>query len=440
MNYRYHLCIPNKDSVRVQFWNPQSQSPNESSGTLNRDRLNDRIQSMLTDSYQLVGNAIRTVGEALFDCLFDSQLREHFLTCYQQVVLEKQQTLEMILAINETALPELVAYPWEFICLPKRYQQGEIRLATDPKLSFFRTRYNLQNSDRRSLQIESKNRLKIALIVARPIADSQLRNVEYRQVESHLSHLATQHTNIDFLPVINPATPRKVAAQLRDGQPDIFHFIGHGQLGQVAWVTESGEPDWKTASFFSNLFSQHRPTIVILQACETAQESELAAFSSVAAHLMLQGIAIVIAMQYKISNQTASCFVGDFYDEIIKGHPVDVAVQQARFNLSLDKGYEQKDFATPILYMNSKDGYLFSRAVTPQDDITINEDELLDILEQMIPVQFKKLCFKLKVPKNLLPSEDKDQTSKAIALLEWATAPGGCGLENINNAVNKLLK
>ncbi|MBK4729952.1 CHAT domain-containing protein [Oxynema sp. CENA135] len=395
---------------------------------------------MLTDSSQLVGNAIRTVGEALFDCLFDSQLREHFLTYYRELVLDKQQNLEIILAINETALPELVAYPWEFICLPKRYQQGEIRWATDPKLSFFRTRYNLQDSDRRSLQIEPEKRLKIALVVARPIADSQLKNVEYRQVESHLSHFATQHTNIDFLPVINPATPRKVSVQLRDGQPDIFHFIGHGQLGQVALVAESGEPDWKTASFFSNLFNQHRPKIVILQACETAQESELAAFSSVAAHLMLQGIAIVIAMQYKIANQTASRFVGDFYDEIIKGHPVDVAVQQARFNLSLDKGYEQKDFATPILYMNSRDGYLFSRAETPDDDIIFKEDELLDILEQMIPVQFNRLLFKLKVPKSLMPSPDKPQTERAIALLEWATAPGGCGLENINNAVNELLK
>ena len=64
-------------------------------------------------------------------------------------------------------------------------------------------------------------------------------------------------------------------------------------------------------------------------------------------------------------------------------------------------------------------------------DGQINEDELLDILERITSAQFAKLIFKLKVPKNLMPGEDKAQTLRAIALIEWAKAQGGCELETI---------
>jgi hypothetical protein len=68
----------------------------------------------------------------------------------------------------------------------------------------------------------------------------------------------------------------------------------------------------------------------------------------------------------------------------------------------------------------------------------INEDELLDTLERIIPAQFARLVFKLKVPKNLMPSENKEPTLRAIALLEWAEAPGGCGLEKIKHTLEEM--
>jgi hypothetical protein len=77
---------------------------------------------------------------------------------------------------------------------------------------------------------------------------------------------------------------------------------------------------------------------------------------------MLQGIPVVIAMQYQVSNQTVSGFVKDFYGEIVKEKSVDFAVQQARFNIALDKGDEQLDFAIPVIYMNAADGCLWGNS------------------------------------------------------------------------------
>ena len=87
----------------------------------------------------------------------------------------------------------------------------------------------------------------------------------------------------------------------------------------MAFVTDSGKPDWKKADFLSALFSQHCPRLVILQACNTGKESNLNSFSSVASHLMLQGIPLVIAMQYEVSNNTANIFIENFQPSISCG-------------------------------------------------------------------------------------------------------------------------
>ena len=363
----YQICVPNETSVRVTLWSPECQVLNEAAGRLRLDRINQPVQDCLTDSSRLMGESTKRVGEALFECLFDNQLREDFWQTYQEIVIKKQEQLQVVLEINETAMPELIAYPWELMRFPQRYQRGEIQLATDPNLSLVRCRYNVTVEDKPAIQVAANESLRIALVVAIPTADSQLSQVDYQEVQGYLTRLANQQDKIQVLPVINPATSRKVAEQLRQNQPDIFHFIGHGQLiaengkevGQVALVRDSGEPDWKTADFFSRLFTQHRPKIVILQACETGKQSETDGFSSVASRLMLQGIPVVIAMQYQVSNQTVSGFVKDFYGEIVKGKSVDFAVQQARFNIALDKGDEQLDFAIPVIYMNAADGCLW---------------------------------------------------------------------------------
>jgi pimeloyl-ACP methyl ester carboxylesterase len=77
--------------------------------------------------------------------------------------------------------------------------------------------------------------------------------------------------------------------------------------------------------------------------------------------------------------------------------------------------------------------------LTPKDSKTLNKEEVLKILERILPVQFNQLLFKLDVPRHLMPGEDKPQTERAIALLEWAEAPGGCGLEKIKQALDELL-
>ena len=367
--YFYHIIVPNENTVRVRKLTPQLADKEQSTGRLNLAKINDKIREIIKAPANLKDGQITKVGEALFETLFDSQLREDFLAYYQEVVKRQKQILAVILEINEVAMPEVVAYPWELMCLPQKYNQGEIYFATDRKLNFYRCRYQLEESDKLSININEGEKLKIALVVSKPTADSQLSNVEYQEVQQYLKRVDSQQEQVEFLPVMDGLNFYDIVERLEADKPDIFHFIGHGQLvekegeevGQVALVNEFGEADWKDARMFGQLFSGHTPKVVILQACETGKQSETNAFSSVASRLMLQGISVVLAMQYKVSNQTAVNFVKEFYAKIIEGNSVEIGVQKARFKLGIDNGYDKRDFAIPVVYMNALDGYLFSK-------------------------------------------------------------------------------
>ncbi|NER04766.1 MAG: CHAT domain-containing protein, partial [Okeania sp. SIO3C4] len=344
--YFYHIIVPNENTVRVRKLSPQLADKGRSTGKLNLAKINDKIREIIKVPTNLTGGKITKVGEALFEALFDSQLREDFLAYYQEVVKKQQQILAVILEINEVAMPEVVAYPWELMCLPQKYNQGEIYLATDRKLNFYRCRYQLEESEKLSININEGEKLKIALVVSKPTVDSQLSNVEYQEVQQYLKRVDSQQEQVEFLPVMDGLNFYDIVERLEANKPDIFHFIGHGQLvdkegedvGQVALVNEFGEADWKDARMFGQLFSGHTPKIVVLQACETGKQSETNAFSSVAFRLMLQGIPVVLAMQYKVSNQTAISFVKEFYAKIIEGNSVEMAVQKARFKLGVENG------------------------------------------------------------------------------------------------------
>ena len=379
-----NIIVPNENMVRVIKSTLQLANKEQLTGKLNLGKINDQIREVIKAPANLKGEQITKVGEALFEALFDDQLREYFLSYYQEIVKQQDANLGVILEINEEAMPEVVAYPWELMCLPEKYNQGQIYFATNRKLSFYRRRYQLEESKKLSIKINQDEQLKIALVVSKPTANSGLSNVEYYELQQYLKSVDTKQEQVKFLSVMDSLNFYSIVERLETEKPDIFHFIGHGQLvekngedvGQVAFVNEFGEANWKDAKMFGQLFTGHQPKVVILQACETGKQSETNAFSSLASRLMLEGIPVVIAMQYKVSNQTGISFVKEFYSKIIEGNSVEMAVQKARSKLGIENGYEARDFAIPVVFMNALDGYLFAQESM---DITQKKNGFLNL-------------------------------------------------------------
>jgi len=67
----------------------------------------------------------------------------------------------------------------------------------------------------------------------------------------------------------------------------------------------------------------------------------------------------------------------------------------------------------------------------------MNEEQLLKLLEDLLPVQFKKVLFLYKIPPEILPS-GVPQTEKAIALLEYALQNEGEPLTQLRQVIKKV--
>lgn len=368
--WTYRISVANYDRVQVQKWNDKNQSLGEPSGIFRyQDKLAEITPMLATarNNELKSPSQTRAIGEVLFEILFDDRLLQDFVNFYHLVVQQEKQLLRVELDIDEQGMPEIAALPWEFMCVPTRAKLGTIWLGTVPDLAFSRRRS--QWIPATPIQLQKDEKLRIALAISAP-QDPDLSSVAYEPVQEALEKLALELADrVELLPILKSANPETVDAVLAK-KPHIFHFIGHGRLvnennreiGQIAFVDPYDGAMWVDADYFSELFNQHRPGVVMLQACERGSLSASQAFVGVASGVVQQNIPVVVAMQYIVTNITASQFSRQFYQKLAEGYPVDIAAQYGRREIALGPmQYRKRDFATPVIFMRVPNGYLFSQ-------------------------------------------------------------------------------
>ncbi len=369
--YTYRIQILAGNQVRATIHDPNNTLLEEPQGSFSyKGALKKQVDTLhqLALAGQLQDGQPRELGQALFNVLFDDMLRYNFVKLYHDKIRNTDMLLRIELDINEYDMPELVALPWEMMCLPEDANMGSIWLGTAPNLIFSRRR--AQSFIPNPIELKPNEKLRIALVVA-DVDDPDLGKVQYEKVLKGLEKLATENSDqIELLPIVKPATPESIDNILTK-RPHLFHFIGHGRLkddgakavGEVALVDDIfEEADWVKESYFSELFVTHTPALVLMQSCESGAATASKAFTGIASRLVQQNIPVVMAMQYAVSNSTATRFAMRFYAELAKGDPVDRAAQYARRAIALGPTrYDTYDFATPVIFMRVKDGHLFQR-------------------------------------------------------------------------------
>lgn len=372
--YTYRIQIANRDRVQVNKVNPQRQNLGQPSGAFGyKDALKEQIDAYIVQAKAKElrqDEQVKGLGEALFNALFDPVLRQDFVSLYNQAVHQENKLLRIELDIDERALPDVAALPWEFMRLPTDANLGTLWVGSAPDLIFSRRRsqWFVPNP----IQLKEGEKLRIGLAVAAP---GDLGDVEYTKVVEGLEKLAEKKPDqFELLPVLNNADPTSLDDLLAK-EPHVLHFIGHGQLveegirteGQIALVDDIlGDAMWVGADFFAELLNRHRPGIVMLQACEGGMLSSSQAFVGAASRIVQQNIPVVVAMQYEVSNSTAVRFALKFYQEVADGSPVDRAAQNGRRAIGLATQYKMRDFATPVIFMRVEDGHLFVREGQPK--------------------------------------------------------------------------
>jgi hypothetical protein len=209
--------------------------------------------------------------------------------------------------------------------------------------------------------------------------------------------LKTKGVNVDFE---FSATQEVILSHMQTNKYHVLHLIGHGDFdgdkGLVILEKEkldqtTGEPilDAETGkvveteaptdadTFAGMLASNSALRLVVLNACSTAQDGALTAFSGVASKLVERGAPAVIAMRNEIQDKVAIRFTKHLYGNLAGGATIDTAITRTRQQLYLEFGSNPFAFSNPILHLHTDDGHLF--------DITQTEQkQLVQITQQII--------------------------------------------------------
>jgi len=136
--------------------------------------------------------------------------------------------------------------------------------------------------------------------------------------------------------------------KLSENRYHILHFSGHGSYHEGKGILALEDPmtgrmKAATAEAFNQVLArvsqkQHRPDLVVLSACQTAQGVEAGNLAGVADTLLEGGTSAVIAMSASVSDICATLFAAKLYAELSNGFPLPAAFQHA---LAAVREYEQ---------------------------------------------------------------------------------------------------
>lgn len=276
---------------------------------------------------------------------------------------------------NEAA-SELLSLPWELLHDGRGYLFQGARAT--------RVRRRLPN--RRSHKIALTGLpIRILLISPRP-EDERAAYIDHRLSARPLMDAIDSLGDLVKLTVLAPPTFPALEEALRQasekGEPfDAVHFDGHGVfnrehgLGALCFEDPKDTDELERraselieADKLASMMRDYRIPLVFLEACQTAtQEKDPTA--SVAARLLDEGVASVVAMSHSVLVETAHRFVRAFYAELAQGRSTGAAMlagQRAlhgdtwRGNVMGAGELRLQDWFVPVLYQEERDAPLIT--------------------------------------------------------------------------------
>jgi CHAT domain-containing protein len=311
-------------------------------------RMRRRVRRIETQERKLLEN----FGGQLFETVFSGPVGE-CLERSRMTAESKDAGLRIRLRLPGT----LANVPWEYL-----YDAEHGFLSLDPETAL--VRYLELPAPVRPFQISPP--LRILAMISAPTDTAGLEvEQEWDRLNDTLGDLVRRGlVTVDRLESGNLAALQR---PLRLTEYHVLHFIGHGgydenaQDGALALEDTDGKTRLVTGRDLGMMIRNRRRSLrlVVLNACEGARSAQDDPFGGVAQALVHQGIPAVIAMQFEISDTAAISFSQSFYQAIADGLPVDVATVEARRAMFAEGN--EIEWATPVLYLRSNDGRVFTR-------------------------------------------------------------------------------
>lgn len=324
-----------------------------------------RDKELQTDTSLL----IKILGERLYRVLFVGRISNALSE------MLNDDTLRLIRIELEFEDGTLAQWPWEYLYMPDDNHPDTGRFLVKETQLLLNRRLRLAGT-KQPPHLKTPRPVKVLFVVSQPRMNPvQCNSVLEKFEELERAGIIELRQLITQTGAFEDEYEANVKWQIfRDTvssfQPNIIHFIGHGRYtrdgGEVAFVKENGEPDWVRDQDFASWCSNDKTLkLVFLQACESALPDPYRTISGMAMHLARRNIPAVIAMQYRIENEVAATFALGFYDELVKGRSVDLAVKAGRNSMQdkLAKDPLSHAFGLPVLYLSSFESIIVEETV-----------------------------------------------------------------------------
>ena len=313
------------------------------------------------------------LGAALADLLLPSGARQ--LLAESLASLAEDEGLRLRLTLD----PALSEYPWEALWVARQQGLKDATgfLALDPRVSIVRD-LPVQAPLPDGAPAVGDRRVLAAL--SDPVIPGRARlqlDAERLNLEEAFGDVPGM--TVDVLP---QPTADSLADRLADGA-DVFHYVGHGMPGALAFVGPNEAVALLPATQLAINLRARGVQLALLIACNSGVQPGQDVWGSVATGLVGAGVPAVIGMQYKVGVATAIRFDRAFYRALAAGRSVDEAMAAGRlamYNATTGEAVAPararywRDWAVPVLYL--RPGATVSLASADAPTRSAIEDEL----------------------------------------------------------------
>jgi len=251
-------------------------------------------------------------------------------------------SVRLVLEFRE-GVEELLNLPWEYIRDPQSGQPFSL------ERTFVR-----RIGEGKELKPLDRRPLKVLVVISEPLTlpsfnARRFHDVIQREAQGHVDKGLLQ---LEFLGL--PSTPDSPTKRLLQEDFDVIHFIGHGNVGLLAFENELGADVEVKAENLYPFFRGKKVRLVILTACYSGAIAGVDLVSGTATALVKAGIPSVFAMQLPLEIETAYHLVGDLYAALL-GQPFDELVRSLRASrFFAERLQAPAQWGVPVFYLQDK--------------------------------------------------------------------------------------
>jgi len=314
-----------------------------------------RLEDRRTLNFKEAAEQVRVFGRSLYDAVFGGEIAGYFISLRRQ---KQDVRLRLVFSPDDG---DLLRVPWEFM------YDGDTFPAASERVTLSRALEGVSTGELPPIA----GRLRMLAVVSSPIdlKDHERLNSEQEQMlimEAVDRANAANQIEIEFL---DEASLKNIGDKLDEEEFHILHYTGHGEYsdkddkGYLILEDDSGNSRRVDNEMVADLLAGHKSLrLVVLSGCQTAKTSGRRALSGMATPLLTRDIPAVVAMQYSVSDQSATALARKLYVEIGNGAAIDLALSRARRELLVERQLGEVEFATPVLYVCDTDCLRTDRA------------------------------------------------------------------------------